>query len=229
MLRGIRYRAGRSLVGFLLALAATAAAVLAPVYARAAQQSVLTDGLRSASADATTLVVAAKGTAPESQSAFLDTNEIRQTVRQALASRPAVADRLERPIAAVDTDTTLTARGNPLAARLAYRDGACAHLRFTGKCPTEAGQVTISERSAKAHGIAVGDVVTLRQGSRTAGHEHRFQVVGLYIPKDTAEAYWGRTVYFAAGVDPTGSDERLDAMFTNVQNDIRTERSATLS
>ena len=99
---------------FLLALVATTAAVLAPVYARAAQQSVLTDGLRSASADATTLVVAAKGTAQESQSAFLDTDEIRQSVGQVLATQPAVGDRLERPVAAVDTDTTVTpAPGQP--------------------------------------------------------------------------------------------------------------------
>ncbi len=233
MLRGIRYRAGRSLVVFLLALVATTAAVLAPVYARAAQQSVLTDGLRSASADATTLVVAAKGTAQESQSAFLDTDEIRQSVGQVLATQPAVGDRLERPIAAVDTDTTVTpapGHADPLAARLAYRDGACAHLRFTaGRCPTDDGQVTLSERSAKAHGIAVGEIVSLHLGNRTAGHEHRFQVVGLYDPKDTTEGYWGRTVYFAAGVDPTGGDDRLDAMFTNVQDDIRTEKSATLS
>jgi putative ABC transport system permease protein len=233
MLRGIRYRAGRSLVVFLLALVATTAAVLAPVYARAAQQSVLTDGLRSASADATTLVVAAKGTAQESQSAFLDTDEVRQDVRQVLATQPAVGDRLERPIAAVDTDTTVApapGHADPLAARLAYRDGACAHLRFTaGKCPTDAGQVTLSERSAKAHGVTLGEIISLHLGSRTAGHEHRFQVVGLYDPKDTTEGYWGRTVYFAAGTDPTGGDDRLDAMFTNVQDDIRTEKSATLS
>jgi hypothetical protein len=229
VLRGIRYRAGRSLVVFLLALIATTAAVLAPVYARAAQQSVLTDGLRSAPADATTLVVAAKGTAQESAAAFLDTTDIRQSVRQALSAQSAVADRLDRPTAAVDTDATLTAKGDPLAARLAYRDGACAHLRVIGQCPTEAGQVAMSERSAKAQGIAVGDVVNLQLGSRVAGREHRFQVVGLYQPKDPGEAYWGRTVYFAAGADPAGGPERLDALFTNEQRDLRLERSATLS
>ena len=62
MLRGIRYRAGRSFVVFLLAVTATTAAVLAPAYSRrAAQQSVLTDGLSAASTDATGLTVGAKG------------------------------------------------------------------------------------------------------------------------------------------------------------------------
>ncbi len=229
MLRGIRYRAGRSLVVFLLALVATTAAVLAPVYARAAQQSVLTDGLRAAPGDASTLVVAAKGTAAESQSAFRDTDDIRLAVRQALNAYPVVADRLQRPVAAVDTDATLTSRPDPLAVRLAYRDGSCAHLRLTGRCPSDAGQVLVSERSAKAHGIAAGDRVTVHLGNRTGGREHQFQVVGLYTPKDTTEGYWGRTVYFGAGVDAAGDAERIDAMFTAVQDDVRTERTAALS
>ena len=229
MLRGIRYRAGRSLVVFLLAAAATTAAVLAPVYARAAQQSVLTDGLRSAPGDATTLVVSAKGSAEDSDSSFQDTDDIRQTLRPALAAQPALNNRVLHPVAAVDTDTTVTGRGEPLAARLAYRDGACAHLRITGHCPTDAGQVTMSARSAAAHGVKVGDAISVHLGSPSAGHDHRFVVTGVYRPEDSGEAYWGRTVYFAAGHDPAGGGERLDAMFTNVQNDIRPEKSAVLA
>ena len=57
VLRGIRYRSGRSLMVLILAGIATAATVLAPAYSRAAQQSVLSDGLRSAPADATSLQV----------------------------------------------------------------------------------------------------------------------------------------------------------------------------
>src|SRR3712207_9265280 len=96
MLRGVRYRAGRSLVVFLLALLATTAAVLAPVYSRAAQQSVLTDGLAAASLDAGALVVSARGTAAESEAAFRDTDDIRLAVRQVLNTEPAVGDRLDR-------------------------------------------------------------------------------------------------------------------------------------
>ncbi|MGC9670193.1 hypothetical protein ACNTMW_27080 [Planosporangium sp. 12N6] len=230
MLRGIGYRAGRSLVVFVLALLATTAAVLAPVYARAAQQSVLTDALRSAPPDATTLVVAARGTAQESPSAYLDTTEIRRAVDAALAGRAGVADRLERPVAAVDTEVTLVSRDDRLAARLAFRDGVCAHLRLTGRCPTEAGQVAVSERSARAAGIALGDLVDTQLGGSGAGHPHRLRVVGLYTPNDPAEAYWGRTVYFGADpADTGGAAERLDAVFTNAQDDLRLERSAALS
>jgi hypothetical protein len=229
MLRGIRYRAGRSTVVFLLALLATTAAVLAPVYSRAAQQSVLTDGLRSAPADARTLVVGAKGTSSESRAAFQDTADIRLAVRQVLNTRPAVGDRVERPVAAVDTEATVTSRPDPLAARFAYRDDACVHLRLTGACPTEAGQVLVSERSAKAHGFTVGERIALHLGNRAAGRDHALQIVGLYTPKDPTEAYWGRTVYFSGGADPTAEAERLDAIFTGAQEDVRKERTAALS
>ena len=224
-----RYRAGRSLVVFLLALVATTAAVLAPGYSRAAQQSVLTDGLRTAPADATSLVVGARGTAEAVPAAFDNTDNIRLTVNQALAAQPAIADRLGHPVGAVDTDALLTAQGSPVVAKLAYRDSACSHLRITGTCPTEAGQLLVSERSAKAHGIAPGQPLELRLGSRTAGRDHPFQVVGTYTPKDATEKYWGRTVYFAAGAaDPNTDAERIDAVFTASPEDVRRERSATL-
>src|SRR4051794_21405827 len=226
MLRGIRYRAGRSLAVFLLALLATTAAVLAPVYSRAAQQSVLTDGLTSASLDAGALVVSAKGTAAESEAAFRDTDDIRLAVRQVLNTQPVVGDRLERPVAAVDTDAVVTSRGDPLAARLAYRDDSCRHLKLTGKCPDAEGQVLVSERSAKAHGINTGDRLTVHLGT-TSGRDHPFQVVGLYTPAEPTESYWGRTVYF--GTDASGSAERLDALFTGVPEDVRQERTAALA
>ena len=55
VLRGIRYRSGRSMMVLLLAAVATAATVLAPAYARAAQQSVLSDRLADAPVNATGL------------------------------------------------------------------------------------------------------------------------------------------------------------------------------
>src|SRR5262249_4886172 len=97
-------------------------------------------------------------------------------VNQALATQPAVADRLAHPTGAVDTDALLAAQGSALVAKLAYRDSACSHLRITGTCPTEPGQLLVSERSARAHGIATGQAVALHLGSRTAGRDHAFQV-----------------------------------------------------
>ena len=95
MLRGIRYRAGRSFVVFLLAVTATTAAVLAPAYSRAAQQSVLTDGLAAASTDATGLTVGATGTADSA--AFMDLAEIRLAVLGNRAGLIGAADLARHP------------------------------------------------------------------------------------------------------------------------------------
>src|SRR3569833_1203761 len=100
MLRGIRYRGGRSFVVFLLAALATAAAVRAPAYSRAAQQSVLADGLAAAGAGAaTTLTVGASGTAEGQPSAYTATDELRLAMNQVLAKQPAIAGRLGDPVA----------------------------------------------------------------------------------------------------------------------------------
>src|SRR5689334_17652645 len=146
MLRGIRYRAGRSFVVFLLATMATTAAVLAPAYSRAAQQSVLADGLAEAPADATGLTVGAKGTGEGQPAAFTATDELRLSMNQALVRQPAIAGHLDKAVGAVDTEATL----GPLTAKLAYRDHACDHLAITGACPEDAGQVVVSQRMAAA-------------------------------------------------------------------------------
>src|SRR5689334_8659760 len=203
MIRGIRYRAGRSFVVFLLA---TTAAVLAPAYSRAAQQSVLADGLTSAAADATSLTVGARGTADGQPSAYTATDEIRLSMNQVLAREPALAQRLDSPVGAVDTDVSVAGGTGPVTAKLAYRDHACDHLAITGACPEDAGQVVISQRMAAAHGYTTGGSLTVHLGPPTGGRDRVFKITGLYSPKDAGDGYWGRTVYFAEGGGGAGGD-----------------------
>jgi hypothetical protein len=225
MLRGIRYRAGRSSVVFLLAMLATTAAVLAPAYSRAAQQSVLADGLAAASVGATTLTVGAKGTQESAPAAFMATDDIRLAVNQALAKQADVAQRLGRPVGAVDTDVTF----NGMVAKLGYRDQACGHLDITGKCPRDAGQILVSRRTAGAHNITTGAQLAVHLGNRTGGRVRTFTVVGLYTPKQTQEGYWGGTVYFSGGGAATEDGERVDTIFTMTEDDVRADKSATLT
>jgi hypothetical protein len=221
MLRGIRYRAGRSFVVFLLAVTATTAAVLAPAYSRAAQQSVLTDGLSGASTGATGITVGAKGTA--GGAAFMDLAEIRLAMNAALDKDQLLADRLNRPVAAIDTEITFGETG----ARLAYRDYVCDQLVVEGACSNNPGEVVLSKRTAAAHDLKAGDSLAVHLGPRGAGRDKTFKITGLYAPKDVNAAYWGRTAYFSAGTD--GDGERADALFTMTDDDLRAEPSATLS
>ncbi|MDG6106023.1 ABC transporter permease [Dactylosporangium aurantiacum] len=221
MLRGIRYRAGRSFVVFLLAVTATTAAVLAPAYSRAAQQSVLTDGLSAASTDATGLTVGAKGTADSA--AFKDLAEIRLAMNTALTKDQLLADRLDLPVAAIDTEVTF----GDVGAKLAYRDNACYHLTIDGDCPDNPGEVAVSKRTATARDLKVGDRLTVRMGPATGGHDRTFTIRGLYTPTDGDAAYWGRTSYFSAAAG--GDGERADALFSMTEDDLRLERMATLA
>lgn len=209
-LRGIRYRAGRSLVVFLLATVATAAAVLAPGYARAAQHSVLLDALRSVPGPV--IGLRASGLSPDPGTTLDD-------MTSALAGRPALRAVLGKPIAAVTARVELPrAAGRPVS-QLVYRAGYCAHLRITaGSCPPDDGTgVVISTRTAASQHLRIGDTVPLElstqnggSGGATAGH----RVSGIYQPRDPGEAYWWDDPLFETGSTGGNDDrERLDAMF----------------
>lgn len=195
LLRGIAHRKGRSVLVLLLATVATTATVLAPAYSRAAQQSVLTDGLRGAPRGATDLVV----TVADPGGDIGTVDETKVAVNGAMAGQPQVRRYVDRGIGAAAVETTLTATTGPVAARLAYRDNVCAYLTITGECPIDTGEVLVSDRSAQARHIRVGDRLRMHVGPAGGGKAVQPTVVGTYTPRDTAEPYWGNSVYFAAG------------------------------
>lgn len=223
MLRGIRYRSARSVVVVLVAGFATLSGVLIPAYGRTAAQSVLTDGMRSAPATATALTISAESSAagvpagafdPATQSVI----EAKAVVDGALAKAPHVAAVVDRVVTSVEADSQVARGGGAaFAARLAWRLGVCGELKVTGACAIDAEQVVLSERSAAAAGVEVGDTVTVRSGR---GAARRFEVVGLYTPEDPASAYWGNSTYFAHAEAGEGV-ARLDAVFTGTEDDVR--------
>ncbi|HEX6497710.1 MAG TPA: FtsX-like permease family protein [Micromonosporaceae bacterium] len=224
MLRGIRYRAGRSLMVLLLATVATTATVVAPGYSRAAQQSVLSDGLRGAPSDATNLVIS-QDSGQDGPEQSLD--DARLAINQELSRRPTLRGHLGPGVGAVDTDTTVTLGGAAVAALFGYRDNVCVHLRVTGRCPIDAGQVLVSDRTARDRQVGVGDRLRVHVGPKTGGKDVGAEIVGTYTPRDPTEAYWGRTGYFAAGGDSAGL-ERVDAVFTTAEDDVRASSAATV-
>ena len=226
MLRGISHRAGRSAVVASLAAVAVAAAVLAPGFSRAAQQSVLTDGLAGAGPAGTDVTVTATGTAGAAPVAHEVTGDARLVTDAAVARHPALAGALGDPVGGLDTDTQVRGAEEPLAARLAYRDQVCDHLVITGECPIDAGQVLVSDRTAADHDIAPGDRLTVRFTDRDLALE----VAGTYRPRDPGERYWGRTVYFThGGFDPVTGAPRVDALFTVAESDVQADPDAVVS
>jgi hypothetical protein len=241
MLRGIWYRAGRSAVVALLAAVAVAAAVLAPGFARAAQQSVLTDGLAAAPASAAGLTVTGTGTAAATPAAHEPVADARLVVDATVAGHPALAGVLDPPVGGVDTEATVRGGSEKgasersgeasdavgvMAARLAYRDGVCGQLTVTGDCPAGPGEVLVSDRTAQEYGIAPGDRLAVRVGSARLDAT----VVGTYRPVDPTSRYWGRTVYFVqGGFDPASGAPRVDAVFTGAETDVQADPGAPVT
>jgi len=210
VLRGIRYRSGRSLMVLLLAAVATAATVLAPAYARAAQQSVLTDRLASAPANATGLHLSSdplSGDGPES------TVEAKLAVQQLLNRTSTLHRLLGTPTGSADVQATTVPSAGAEASqvRLAYRDNVCAHVTMSkGECIDEAGGVMVSARSAEEQKLSVGGKLAVRSKATAAARS--LSIVGFYTPKDATDPYWGRGGYFTAGAANEGPD-RIDAAF----------------
>lgn len=127
----------------------------------------------------------------------------------ALAKDQLLADRLDLPVAAIDTEVTLggkVASGDgDVGAKLAYRDNACYHLTIDGDCPDNPGEIAVSKRTATARDLKVGDRLTVRMGPATGGHDKTFTIRGIYTPTDGDAAYWGRTSYFSAAAEARGS------------------------
>src|SRR5690606_9334653 len=143
---------------------------------------------------------------------------------------PTLARLLDRPVGGVDTEALVTGRAVPLATRFAYRDNVCHRLRLVaGECFIQPGEVLVSERTAAAHSITVGDPLTLRLGdAQQPGRVHNFTVVGVYTPTDPTDPYWGATAYFGAGGATDGA-ERIDAVFTGAEDDVRLDGEASVA
>lgn len=167
LLRGVRHRTGRSLVVLLLAAVAVTAAVLTPAYARAAQQSVLTDTLREAPAYASSVTVKVNGTGDSA--AFEPALESSQKADAAIKARPLLHDLVGRPVTTVETEAILPS--GELKARYVFRSDLCKLVSVTGDCPTDNDQVIVSDRTAKAHGLEAGDRITLTIGGKTQQRE----------------------------------------------------------
>jgi hypothetical protein len=228
---GIRYRPGRSMLMLVLAAVAIASAVLAPAYARVAQQSVLTDRLTAAPATATGLQVRSDNQVGAASS------DLRVTVDRLLQSRPTLRDRLDAPVGAAEVDTVIpTTADGDVAAKLAYRDDVCSHLTITGRCPQSPGEVLVSARAAMQYAISIGARLTPRarpanstgtdaggaggSGSTPAAGTP-LTVVGLYSPTDPTEVYWGHGGYFSQGLtDADSALVRVDTVFTSDEDDL---------
>ncbi|GIF71269.1 FtsX-like permease family protein [Asanoa siamensis] len=219
-LRGIRSRGGRSTLVVLLSTVAIAAAVLVPLYSRAAAQSVLTDTV----ADPPPIVagLTARGTALEGMTA-----QVGDRLRAAPTVAAVLGPAQETIAVSVDPASELKSRG-----RLVYRPGSCEHLTILeGRCPGDR-ELMVSDRTVERVKIRMGDVLTLPATggtTRTSFGEPppkdvAYPVVGVYRIGDPTDPYWETTGFFGGSplneLDSDGT-KIVDELFTGSESTVR--------
>ena len=186
MLEALRYRRAQAAVLIVLSALVTTCLVFAPLYTRALEQAtvrtLLSDadpeqaGLRLASASSTDPALA------------LDPNALTQLVPES------VRGFYGAPVHSIAVDVRrLPLLGEP-GGRLLSRDGACDHVRITdGRCPSAAGEVTVSRDQARAYDLPVGASLDVGEfdaavSSVDATPRTTLRVVGVYEPVNSP--YW---------------------------------------
>jgi putative ABC transport system permease protein len=198
-MRGIRYRAARSAVVFALAVAATTAAVLAPAYTRAAQESVLTDELRATPQGTLGLTIRSSATGVA---------DLAGVTMPLVRHRPTLAAVTGTPYRQALARVMLSSVTGEPDSTVLYRSGACARLRVVaGRCPAGGGTgVMMEAATARQYGLSVGDPVAL-------GADPSHRIVGLYRVRDINDPYWWGAAGYLTYEPPTPQrKERVPAL-----------------
>jgi hypothetical protein len=214
-LQGLWFRRSTALIVMVLATVASAAAVVAPLYARAAEESILRDTLRRA--DAYTLAVqvevpqagAAAGRGEAGQGEFT-VGEVER-----LLAHPAFgAPRLSYTGAGKYAPDAGPWAGGDVLGTVVERDGICDHLPVVeGRCPEAAGEGMLARRSLDLLGARLGDTVRMVVDNSSVGPgvtppTLALRVVGAYEPVPVEQPYWAGRPYFDA-FNPNGTPNGL--------------------
>lgn len=199
-IRGLVHRGGSTLMIFVVALVAAAAATVGPAYYAAARASILHDAFANVGYLGRGFEITQTG----SVSSLMDplTSMVNSELAVAVGARP--AGRLFMPPVRV-LETLLNAPALP-GAMLVWRSGVCAHLQITGRCPAAADQVLISDSTARFTSWRIGHQLAIPSWPKLT-------VTGIYRVPSGAGDYWsGRgPTYFPY---ETGGASPYDAMFT---------------
>lgn len=191
------------------------AAVLGPVYARAAGESTLRETLTGAGAAAglrlQDVPFAYELQQPVSREDF-EQAQAKALAPGALRGYPTRIGSIYVPGAAS------VPSGSGVKTGLLWRQDACAHLRIvTGHCPDGPDQALVSQRSINGgYGFKPGVPLQFSpaQGGTSGkpGPVITLRIVGAYAPKDATAPYWAGQDYFNAAPSFSGPDT-VDTVF----------------
>ncbi|MGW6283042.1 FtsX-like permease family protein [Kribbella sp. NPDC055071] len=205
--QALRYRWSQALVLAGISLLIGTCAVFAPWFARAVQQTVMTETLQT-----------------QRLSAAWQLEARPERVQSGQVIPPEDLDRLipadlkplfTPPVHGILSD--IPWQGSPIDSRVMWREGYCAELTVTdGRCPTGPNEILVSTVDQERFGLKPGSKLVVLPGpsDQTAA----LTVVGNYRPKDSTGAYWfGRT--------PVGHSKPPDDKVRGATDYIFTDRT----
>jgi hypothetical protein len=204
-LAGLWFRRSTALIVLILATVASAASVVAPLYARAAEESIVRDTLSRA--DAFTLSVQVFVPASGSGAAIGAAQDGRFEARKVsrVLDHPAFGTpRLAWTGVGHYTPTAGPFAGGDVAGQVVERPGICEHLQLSqGRCPTAADEVLVVRRSLDLLGTEVGGSLSVELPNSTtieAGIPPvlDLKVVGSFDPVPVQSPYWAGRPYFSS-------------------------------
>jgi putative ABC transport system permease protein len=202
--RGLWYRRSTALIVLVLAVVASAAAVVAPLYSRAAEESIVRDTLQRA--DVYSLGVHVFR--PQG-----DRNDPVEDEQKATFAAAAMRNHLTHPAfgtvrVAYQTRGTYQptagpVRGSDVVGRVVERPGVCSHLpTLRGRCPRRPSEGIVTRRSLALLGIKIGDTLPIdlteltTEESGAVAPTLLVKVVGSFDPVSVANSYWVGQPYF---------------------------------
>ena len=202
---GLWFRRSTALIVLVLATVASAAAVIAPLYSRAAEESIVRDTL--ARADAASLAVQVSVPQGGSQVGLGPASDGRFAVR--VANRNLTNPAFGTPRLAYTGRGKYTPAGGPFRGsevdgQVVERAGVCAHLTLAaGRCPRSATEALFTRRSLQLVGGKLGGTVQVELPESvdvTTGAIPpvlTLRVVGTFDPVPVQSPYWADRPYFS--------------------------------
>lgn len=197
--RGLWYRRSTALIVLVLSVVASAASVVAPLYSRAAEESIVRDTLQRA--DPATLSVQISVPTSGGGAGFGDARDpgfVLGKVRADLTNPAFGKGRLAYIGGLLFHPTAGDFNGGKVSGMLVDRPGVCAHLPVTeGRCPTAPDEAMLSRRSLELIGAKVGQTLTADFTDAGSGRPTlTMHVVGSFDPVPVDSPYWAGHPYF---------------------------------
>jgi hypothetical protein len=214
---GLWFRRSTALIVLVLATVASAASVVAPLYSRAAEESIVRDALSRADAFSRSVQLSVPAVG-----GIVGLNDAREgsfavsVVNQVLRNPAFGTPRLSYAGKGKYAPTAGAFKGGEVDGQVVERAGLCAHVTLTaGRCPTNGTEALVTRRSMALLGLKLGDrtTIALPDSATVSGGGIQpsltVRVVGTFDPVSVQSAYWAGRPYFSVfypQATPFGAD-----------------------